>query len=82
MSIFRRATRRAPWMPLHHAGLMAMLKAKGGPAEAAAAPGRSTDSRMALVIMVGTVSYRPARSLVPICARKRLELMGFTLRSS
>ena len=41
MSIFFRPTSRAPWMPLHHAGLMAMLKAKGGPAEAAA-PGRST----------------------------------------
>ena len=42
-------------MPLHQAGLMAMLKAKGGPAEPPA-PGRSTKSRMALVIMVGTVS--------------------------
>ena len=42
-------------MPLHQAGLMAMLKAKGGPADAAE-PGNSTDSLMALVIMVGTVS--------------------------
>ena len=55
MSILPRPTRRAPRTPLHQAGLMAMWKAKGGPAEAPP-PGSSTESRMALVRSVGTVS--------------------------
>ena len=57
MSILPRPTKRAPRTPLHQAGLTAMVKAKGGPPEAEApAPGSSTESLMALVMSVGTVS--------------------------
>jgi hypothetical protein len=75
------ATSFAPFKPLHQAGLTPMVNGYGGP-ECAEPPGNSTIRRIALVNIVGTSSYNPARILVAMRARDKLALIGFTLRSS
>src|ERR687891_648857 len=74
-------TSLAPFKPLHHAGLTPIVNGYGGPA-VGEPPGSSTMRRIALVNIVGTSSYSPARIFVAIRARIKLALIGFTLRSS
>jgi hypothetical protein len=74
-------TSLAPFKPLHHAGLTPIVNGYGGPFRALP-PGSSTISRIALVNIVGTSSYNPARIFVATRARIKLALIGFTLRSS
>ena len=75
------ATSLAPFKPLHQAGLTPIVNGYGGPLRPFP-PGNSTISRTALVSIVGTSSYSPAKIFVAMRARIRLALIGFTLRSS
>src|SRR5262249_18762445 len=75
------ATSFAPFKPLHHAGLTPILNGYGGP-ECPLPPGNSTIKRIALVSIVGTSSYSPARTLVARRARLKLALIAFPLRPS